>query len=267
MIRLDTAVRSLYGVLGGAVTTNALDVVVSYTDRTRPTAPTFTPRTQVTKLSSTVGQQLCDPPDAVTVREIDTVNVRNTDTVAATVVVFVFDSNSSTSAYQVAVILQTGEVLEYSHARGWLVLTTNGVIKTKPDEGTFTPAITYATPGTLAVTYTKQAGDYVKDGRLVIANFEIVTNVFTLGTAAGDLRISGLPYVAGSGLARYTGNGFWEGISKAAYTELAFVAATGLPYLTCRMSGSGMSASNVAATDTPTGGAVTLCGSVTYLTA
>jgi hypothetical protein len=69
------------------------------------------------------------------------------------------------------------------------------------EEGTWTPVITFVTPGDLAVTYSTQIGTYVKIGKMVHAQLVITTSVFTHTTAAGEFRITGLPFnhVTGSG--------------------------------------------------------------------
>lgn len=62
------------------------------------------------------------------------------------------------------------------------------------EEGTFTPAITFAVPGDLAVTYITQLGQYTKIGRMVHVNVNITTNTFTHTTASGNLLIGTLPF-------------------------------------------------------------------------
>jgi len=62
------------------------------------------------------------------------------------------------------------------------------------DVGTFTPAITGTSVAPDSVTYTRQQGQYLKIGQLVFISFEIILSAFTLGSGAGNLRISGLPF-------------------------------------------------------------------------
>lgn len=64
------------------------------------------------------------------------------------------------------------------------------------EEGTWTPVLTFATPGDLSVVYSLQTGTYRKVGSIVTARFQIVTTTFTHTTAAGALRITGLPFTA-----------------------------------------------------------------------
>lgn len=64
------------------------------------------------------------------------------------------------------------------------------------EEVDWVPVLTCVTPGTLAVTYNVQKGKATRVGRLVTVNFNIQINTLTLGTATGELRISGLPYTS-----------------------------------------------------------------------
>lgn len=59
-------------------------------------------------------------------------------------------------------------------------------------QGTWTPAVQgTSTPGT-GQTYSTLVGSYEQIGRLVIARFNII--VTSLGTAAGNIQIAGLPF-------------------------------------------------------------------------
>lgn len=73
------------------------------------------------------------------------------------------------------------------------------------EEGTWTPEVTFTTPGTLAVTYTTQTGSYVKIGQLVHLKFVININTISFGTATGEFRISGVPFAALSAAGENTG--------------------------------------------------------------
>jgi hypothetical protein len=68
------------------------------------------------------------------------------------------------------------------------------------EEGTWTPAFTFATPGDLAVTYVYQVGNYRIIGKLCIATFTLeFTPTYT--TSSGSARITGLPLSFGNYLA------------------------------------------------------------------
>jgi hypothetical protein len=65
------------------------------------------------------------------------------------------------------------------------------------EEGTWTPAFSFATAGDLAVTYSTQAGNYRIIGRLCIATFTLeFTPSYT--TSSGIARITGLPLSNGT---------------------------------------------------------------------
>lgn len=62
------------------------------------------------------------------------------------------------------------------------------------EEGTFTPTLSYTTPGTLSVSYSQQTGYYTKIGRVVNFSIDLRLSAFSKGTASGDLLINGLPF-------------------------------------------------------------------------
>lgn len=65
------------------------------------------------------------------------------------------------------------------------------------EEGTWTPSLTFLTPGDLNVVYTQRTGYYTKIGNLVYVSAYIVASPFTHSTASGELRIGGLPFIGG----------------------------------------------------------------------
>ena len=85
--------------------------------------------------------------------------------------------------------------------------TTDSELLNDYEEGTFTPSLTFATPGTASFSYSVQSGWYIKIGRMVHYRIELRLTAFSKGTASGDLRISGLPFTTvnlGSG--QFTGS-------------------------------------------------------------
>jgi hypothetical protein len=65
------------------------------------------------------------------------------------------------------------------------------------EEGTWTPAFSFATPGDLAVTYSSQTGNYRIVGKLCIATFTLeFTPTYT--TSSGTARVTGLPLSTGN---------------------------------------------------------------------
>lgn len=130
------------------------------------------------------------------------------------------------------------------------------------EEGTWTPTLTFSTPGDLNVVYSLRNGTYTKVGRLVTVTYQIVTTTFTWTTASGNCTISGLPFTVGG--TRAFGSMRWRGITKAGYTDMNTQAnpATATALLTG--SGSGVAFSFIVAADMPSGGTVELLATTSY---
>jgi hypothetical protein len=128
------------------------------------------------------------------------------------------------------------------------------------EEGTWTPVLTFATPGDLALTYAAQTGAYTKIGRVVVLDFTVTTSAFTHTTASGNLTMTGAPFAAATQI--FGGFFAFNGITKAGYTQ--FVAQIQASSILFNASGSGVAESSISAADMPTGGAVRLRGSLIY---
>jgi len=124
MIRLDTTNRSLQLYLTGATTTNALQVVVCYSDQT---TTAYTGATQLSVSNGTTPVIICSAPAANAVRDIDMVSVINNDTVVAVVNIELVDVSTGYNIIQVS--LGVEEKLTYTHGSGWQVLTNAGNVK------------------------------------------------------------------------------------------------------------------------------------------
>lgn len=131
------------------------------------------------------------------------------------------------------------------------------------EEGTFTPVLTFATPGNLSVTYSRQVGRYVKVGSKVTVIISLVTSAYTQTTASGNLNITGLPFTSAN-------TGYictackWSGITKATYTSVAAQVPPSATTVEAVASGSGVSAANVTAADCPSGGTIQFEVTFTY---
>jgi hypothetical protein len=131
------------------------------------------------------------------------------------------------------------------------------------EEGTWTPAITFATPGNLTVVYSTQGGAYTKVGRQVTAAFQIQTSTFTHTTASGDFQITGLPFTNNASYI-YTGTMTFSGVTAASHAQIMPQLGTSASLMTLRGSGSGVAAANMNTSNLPTGGTVILRGTITY---
>jgi hypothetical protein len=133
------------------------------------------------------------------------------------------------------------------------------------EEGTFTPTITFATPGDLSVTYARNIGQYTKTGNLVSISVTIQTSAFAHTTASGQVRIAGLPFTPNV-TNLFSGNGLGEfrGITKSGYTHFGITWSVNQTYINVAASSSGSIDSLVAAADMPTSGTVKFAINASY---
>lgn len=131
------------------------------------------------------------------------------------------------------------------------------------EEGTWTPAITFATPGDLNVVYSEQAGVYTKVGLSVILTYGVQTSTFTHTTAAGALRISGLPFTIPAGIG-FFGSTTFNNITKAGYTQISPRGIASTSLVDFNASGSGVAGASIVAADCPTGGVLVLRGTLIH---
>lgn len=133
--------------------------------------------------------------------------------------------------------LSTGNIIQGTAAKGLnFTANTPSAGKTSQlmnwyEEGTWTPALTYTSPGTLSVSYATRLGWYTRVGRMVNLTGIVRLSAFTKGTASGTLSISGVPFTA----ANLT-DALWIGdiaTYSAPYTNIpkALMAANGTSIL------------------------------------
>ncbi len=137
-------------------------------------------------------------------------------------------------------------------------------------EGDWTPVITFATPGDLAVTYATQVGKYKRIGNLIIASFALQTSAFTHSTASGNLQVTGLPFpeVNTSSIAPTVAMQAWQGITKANFTQMGGTISAGASTISFGMSGSGQNfTAGPNTTEMASGGTIVLRGVAIYYAA
>lgn len=151
MIRLDNVNRKVQIVLSGAITTSQLPVMVMYSDRT---STAYSGAAQLANTNSTTAVDICAAPAASTIRDIDYISVRNSDTVAATAII---RYNDNATLYTiVTVTLAVGDQLVYVHGDGWRVVDSTG--QTKVSAATLIAASIVNTPaGSIAATNVQTA--------------------------------------------------------------------------------------------------------------
>lgn len=122
------------------------------------------------------------------------------------------------------------------------------------EEGSWTPVVTFGTPGNLNVVYGIQLGRYTKIGKTVVAWFDITTTTFTHTTASGTFRITGLPFSVAAGSSFYPNAlASYQGITKASYTSFGMTANPTTTNGEITASGSGQNIVLLTTADIPTG--------------
>lgn len=121
MFRLDATDE----VLQIVVSANA-DVIVSGSDKT---ATAYTGFSQETAATTGAAREICAAPGASTVRDIDHINIKNTNAGANTVTVQKYKTAGTVTTTITYAVLAQNDTLEYTHANGWHTLDSNGSAK------------------------------------------------------------------------------------------------------------------------------------------
>jgi len=131
VLRLDRTTRSLGIVLGGAVATNQLNIIVSGVERIPSAAATLAPVIGFTQIATTSGATdvtICAAPQVNgRVREIESIYFRNRDTAAVTASIE-YDDNGTDYIIFTAT-LAVGDFVAYSYHSGWQLFDANGNAK------------------------------------------------------------------------------------------------------------------------------------------
>lgn len=136
---------------------------------------------------------------------------------------------------------------------------TNGAVIT-----TFTPALSFATPGSSSFAYTTQLGTYVAIGNILLVSYQI-SATFTIGTASGNLLVS-VPVNSGA-----TGVTLLGQLSTTmplhnaldTYSVMAIGASAATAQF--RSGRNGTQAANIVAADLTTATAYTITGTLAYM--
>jgi hypothetical protein len=267
MIRLDSTLRRVQILLGGAVASTQPDVVVCYTDRNTPAPAPFLTSTKLSVTNNGTAVDICDAPANLVTRDIDFISVRNNDSASVTVTIR-YNDNGTTYKI-IAVTLLTLESLLYESGAGWKTLDASGNSKSATASAagpSWTPVASFATPGDSVFTPSIQVGDSSKVDREIRASFRYVGTVAHT-TAAGNLQITGIPYVPAT-----DANFIWDaacvfsGITKAGYGSVCASLTSGSSIITFSISGSAVAVATVGTGDVPTGGTLILRASLRYRT-
>lgn len=132
-----------------------------------------------------------------------------------------------------------------------------------PEFGTWTPSLTFTTPGDLFVSYGTRTGMYVKIGNLVMLQFHVDTTAFTYTTAVGALVVTGQPLANGVSQ-HYVGSMSFQGLNRVGYTQWNPVIAPGQADFNLSESGPGVVRVFTDTNSTASGSNISLVGNITY---
>ena len=165
-------------------------------------------------------------------------------------------------------------MLEPTDFRGFLGIVNRqgfawrNLIGRQKDKGTWTPALTFATPGDLSVSYTTQVGWWWRLGEVVLAHAYVecpVTTGFTFSSASGNLTMTGLQFVAKNESSLFPiGACAYENISRASYSQVSAFAEPNTSTLLFSIDGMGQTHDNVKATDMTSAAKTIIVATVAY---
>lgn len=130
MIILSETTDNLQIVLGGSVTTNQLQCMTSWRDRT---STTFVAGRTLAVTNNTTDVTLAAAPAASTQRVIDYISVYNNDTVNAVVTIKLDANGTEYTLFKVT--LAATEKLEYQEGQGFKVIASSGAVKQSINQG------------------------------------------------------------------------------------------------------------------------------------
>ena len=137
----------------------------------------------------------------------------------------------------------------------------------KYDEGTWTPSMTFATPGDLSLGSVTATGYYTRKGREVTVHFRYsFTPTYT--TSSGIFRLTGLPFTVSANLTVVTAIGSISTSTNVSYpaglTYCSINPIASQTYCQIIANGSSTANANLTTTNFPTGLGYTLTGTVVY---
>jgi hypothetical protein len=186
----------------------------------------------------------------------DTLTLSHQNTSSTTTNRFMLPSNADMPIAPLASV-----ILVYDPtSQRWRVMAVSGIAS-----GTWTPTLTFNTPGNVSVAYTTRLGHYRRIDDMVFCWFNIHTSSFTHSTASGDLKVQGLPFTS-TGVDIHWSPALtqFQGITATNYTQFGPSVSTSATEFGIRRSGSAQTATQVMTTNVPSGGTVILRGMVIY---
>lgn len=132
---------------------------------------------------------------------------------------------------------------------------------------TWTPTLTFVTPGNLSVSYATQQGYYSQIGNLVVCSFKLICTP-TYTTASGNLKISGLPVASNVNMDFQAGSVYVSSSNAfpTGTTSLACATGNASSFMVIVASGTAGSSTTFTTTHAATAVQILIQGTISYLT-
>ncbi|WP_201269937.1 hypothetical protein [Sinorhizobium meliloti] len=137
------------------------------------------------------------------------------------------------------------------------VLSDADFVDDTEEEGTFTPSLTFATPGDLSLGSVTASGVWKRKGRYVKVESNF-TGTPTFTTASGNLRLTALPFAAASGNGNMSLQSITALIDWNSRTMLAVNPTNANTFCEVRAFGANAASSPIQATEITSGAALTI---------
>ncbi len=133
------------------------------------------------------------------------------------------------------------------------------------DSGTWTPVLTCATPGDLAITYAKQVGHWERIQKRIYWEVYVSTSAYTFTTASGGIKITGLPTAMKNQTDLYAlAIAEYQGIKTGSLPMVLLRTGFNSSDIILVGSGVGLSTTTINMSDTTTGTNLLFIGSGSY---
>lgn len=133
-------------------------------------------------------------------------------------------------------------------------------------EASWTPVLTFDTPGNLNVVYSTRTGYLVQVGRKIFLQWYIQTSTFTHTTASGNLKVTGFPFTPSATFPEQVGPVTYSGLTLAGFLDLlarVLNASAGTIQFVASSSGGGRALMNT--TNTTSGTNIFMQGSIEFI--
>ena len=243
MLRLDSTLRKIEILLGGAVSSTQLTFVACWSDAT---AAAYTGGSSLGSTNNSTAVTVVGAPVSGTVRDVDYLSVINLDSATATVTLRYNDNGSLYNIVTIA--LPVGNHLIYTHAEGWRVVDAGGGTKTNLGGsavitgGTIdNTAIGGTTPAAGSFTSLTDSGNltFTGTGNRITGDFSNATLANRVAFKSSTTNGNTFPIAIPNGTATIAGFGFYNAVDPDNASVLSLSIQSTQAAISSDLTGSG----------------------------